>query len=223
VQVSDADGPTLKMLDVIQGEIVRVAFLEIARKDGPTVRVDTPLRFFRRHLPDRDLTVEIIVNNIREIINNAKNKTEVKRIAIESEMIASTIQSCLTQLNDQNIIRELENIVVLSITLGEYYAKAKSATTIEPIAIIGERSLQKSRDGGIKSGNTRRNAPWKITAKYLAIRERNKVPSLSQDNLATEVAALWQCENIPPTHKTIKRFIAELEQEGSLSKRRAKP
>jgi hypothetical protein len=222
-QVDNANLPSLKMLDAIQVELIRLAVLRITRQDGTVVRVGTPMRFFQHHPSTQHISVSHIVSNIRSIINTTDN-SELGRITRESEMIASTIQSRVAQLSQKDSLDlELNNVIGLSIMLGQYLAKAESATTIEPMAIIAERSQKKSREGGVKSGNARRNAPWRQVVKDVAVVKIKEDPSLSQDKLATEVAALWKERNIePPTHKTIKNFISELEQTGKLPKRRMK-
>jgi len=205
---------------VVQGELVRLALLEIIRPDGTILSVETPLRFFSRRVSNRTNTINDITSQIRAIVKNARNTSEVRRIAAKAEIIGATIHSRIHRHKYENEASEIESIVSLSILLGQLWAKAESATTVEPLAELAQQSQLKAREGGIKSGKTRRNAPWKQFAEKLAIRIRRKEPSFSQDDVATEIAVSWT-EKTPdaPGHEALKKFISKLEHAGVIPPR----
>jgi hypothetical protein len=106
----------------------------------------------------------------------------------------------------------------MSILIGQLLAKAEAATTLEPLAEAQQELREKARAAGVKSGRIRRNAPWRQIAQGLAIQKREKHPDWSQDKVAGEILALWKDEQ-PPTHKTLKEFVSELERDGVILRR----
>ena len=80
-QIDPGDLTSLKMRDVVQGESVRLALLEITRTDGTIMSVETPLRFFSRHILIHRNSVDFVTSEIRTIVKNARNTREVRRIA----------------------------------------------------------------------------------------------------------------------------------------------
>jgi hypothetical protein len=207
-----------KMRDVVQEDSVALVFLEISRADGTVVRVETPLRLFSREISSYYNNVNIITSKIRLIVERANNKRDVERIATEADGVASTINQLIHALKYDNKTSEVENIVSMSILLGQLLAKAEAATTLEPLAEAQQEFREKSRAAGIKSGKTRRQAPWRQIAQDLAIQTREKHPDLSQDKVAGEIFALWK-DDQPPTHKTLKEFVSELERDGVILRR----
>jgi hypothetical protein len=207
-----------KMRDVVQEDSVALALLEINRLDGTVIRVETPLRFFSRNMPSHCNDVNTITSKIRLIIEKASNKREVERIATEADSVASRMNGSIHKLKYDNGTPEVENIVSMSILLGQLFAKAEAATTLEPLAEAQQRLREESSAAGIKSGKARRNAPWRQIAQNFAIQERKKHPDWSQDRVATEIAALWR-DDRPPTHKTLKEFLSELERNGTILRR----
>ena len=207
-----------KMRDVVQEDSVALVFLEISRADGTVVRVETPLRLFSRTISSYYNNVNIITSKIRLIVERANNKRDVERIATEADGVASTINKLVHALKYDNKTSEVENIVSMSILLGQLLAKAEAATTLEPLAEAQQEFREKSRAAGIKSGKTRRQAPWRQIAQDLAIQTREKHPEWSQDKVAGEIFALWK-DDQPPTHKTLKEFVSELERDGVILRR----
>src|SRR5208283_1599152 len=112
-------------------------------------------------------------------------------------------------------LSELEDVVSMSILLGQFLAKAEAATTVEPLAEFAKQSQQKASESGLKSAEVRRNREWRSIANDLVTSIRLKQPHLSQDDVATEIAALWT-KDVPkaPGHKTLKKFVSELERAG---------
>jgi hypothetical protein len=208
---------THKERDTLRDEPIKLAILTITRSDGTIKEIDTPLRFFPRSALYNNTRADIVAKTIRNIIDKAANSLEVNRIALEADIIASLINS---ETRGQATDLSLENLIGLSITLGRLWAKAEAATEAEPMAELAERSHQKSRDGGVRSGEIRRNAPWRQIAlpEIKAIREEN--PNYSQDRVAEHVAGGWKNEKIQnPTHKTLKIYISKLEKEGIILRR----
>lgn len=203
------------MRDVVQVEMVRLALLEITRPDGTFISVETPLLFFSRRVSTQTDSVNYATSKIRIMLKDARNTGEVRRIAAAAESIGAMIQSRIHRQIYERESLELEDIASLSTLLGQLWAKAESATTVQPLAELAQRSQLKAKEGGIKSGNTRRNVRWRQIAQKLAIGIRQREPSFSHDDVATDIAALWTEETPkPPSHETLKKFISQLEHAG---------
>jgi hypothetical protein len=219
-QVDPEDLTGFGMRDMVQGELVRLAQLEITRPNGTVISVDTPLRFFLRRVSTQANSVDHALSKIRTMIKDAINAREIRRIAEEAELIGAMIQSRLQRQISDGESSELHHIASLSLLLGQLWAKAESATTVQPLAEVAKRSQLKAKEGGVKSGSTRRNAEWRQIAQNSAISVRQREPSFSQDDVATEISALWT-EEIPraPSHETLKKFISNLEHSGVIPRR----
>src|ERR1700722_2497935 len=219
-QVEPEDLTGFGMRDVVQGEAVRLALLEITRPNGAVIFVETPLRFFSRHVSTEMNSVDHALRKIRIMIKDASNKGEIRRIAAEAEIIGAMIHSRVHRQISDGESSQLHYIASLSLLLGQLWANAESATTVQPLAELAQRSQLKAKEGGVKSGSTRRNAPWRKIAEKLAIRDRQHKPSFSQDDVASDIAALWT-EETPkaPSHETLKKFISTLERSGVIPRR----
>jgi hypothetical protein len=207
-----------KMHDVIQGGDVALAFLEIRRRDGTVIPVETPIRSFPRNISHNYSDVDVVTSKIRMIIDKSSNKEDFHRISTDADRVASSISQSIYMLKYDNKLSELESIVGMSILLGQLLAKAEAATTLEPLAEAQQQLQERSRAAGIKSGETRRQAPWRQMAQELAIQRRQQHPDWSQDKVAGEIIALWKDEH-PPTHKTLEEFISVLERDGVIPRR----
>jgi len=211
-QVDPEDLTGFGMRDVVQGETVRLALLEITRSERTVISVETPLRFFSRRASTQMNSVNRALSRIRTMIKDASNTGTIRRIAAEAECIGAMIHS---RIHSDRATAELEDIASLSILLGQLWAKAESATTVQPLAELAQRSQLKAKEDGVKSGRVRGNAPWKQIAEKLAISTRQCEPSFSQDDVATDIATAWKEETPkPPTHETLKKFISKLEHSG---------
>jgi hypothetical protein len=219
-QVDPEDLTGFWMRDVVQGETVRLAQLEITRSDRTVIEVDTPLRFFPRRASTKTNSVNIALSRIRTMIKDATARGTIRRIATEAEYIGAMIHSRIHMQISERETAELEDIASLSILLGQLWAKAESATTVQPLAELAQRSQLKAKEGGVKSGSIRRNAPWRQIAQKLAIDIRQREPSFSQDDVASDISTLWT-EATPkaPGHETLKKFISKLEHSCVISRR----
>jgi len=220
-QIDPGDSPRFKMRDVVQRELVRLVLIEITRTDGTISSVETPLRFFSRRASNHMNSIKDTISQIRTTVRNARNTGDVRRIAAEAETIGATIHSRIDQHKQESEASEIEGIVSLSILLGQLWAKAETATTVEPLAERAQQSQLKSREGGIKSGKTRRNAPWKQITEEMAIDIRQNKPSSSQDVVADEILVRWKKNDLdPPGHARLKKLVADMEKSGDLPRRR---
>jgi hypothetical protein len=219
-QVDPEDLTGFGMRDAVQGETVRLALLEITRPGGTVISVETPLRFFSRRVSTQINSVNHAISKIRTMVKDASNTGEIRRIAAEAESIGAMIRLRIHRRMSDRESSELEDIASLGLLLGQLWAKAESATTVQPLAELARRSQLKAKEGGVKSGSTRRNAPWRQIAEKLAIGIRQREPSFSQDDVATDIAALWK-EKTPraPSHETLKKFISKLEHSGVIPRR----
>jgi hypothetical protein len=76
--------------------------------------------------------------------------------------------------------------------------------------------------GGKKSGKTRsrENKPWAPHATELAQVIYSELPDPSDENIAVEIKTRWKLEDpLPPTVRTLERFMPELREAGKLPKR----
>jgi hypothetical protein len=162
----------------------------------------------------------IALSRIRTMIKDATARGTIRRIATEAEYIGAMIHSRIHMQISERETAELEDIASLSILLGQLWAKAESATTVQPLAELAQRSQLKAKEGGVKSGSIRRNAPWRQIAQKLAIDIRQREPSFSQDDVASDISTLWT-EATPkaPGHETLKKFISKLEHSCVISRR----
>jgi hypothetical protein len=78
------------------------------------------------------------------------------------------------------------------------------------------------RRGGKKSGKVRgrENKPWAPHATELAQAIYSELPDPSDEDLAVEIKTRWKLEDpLPPTVRTLERFMPELREAGKLPKR----
>jgi hypothetical protein len=216
--------PASGMQDIVQGEAVRLAYLTITRLNGDLIDIQTPVRFFARHISIRMNTVDVALDKIRTMIGDAENSQEIKRIAEKAEVVGSMINSLMyTQEVSDDQASELRHIASLSLLLGQLWTKAETATTVQPLAELARRSQLKAKESGVKSGMVRSNAPWRQIAEEEALRQRELNPSYSQDDLASEISYYWKSETIKvPSHETLKKLISKLEHSGQLQPRKTR-
>ncbi len=219
------------MHDVLKDDSVRLATLEIKRADGGVDIVETPLRFLRRVASSRsDDNPSAIVNQIDTIINNADNGYDILRLAAEARELTSIINYICRDVGEMlgtagergqyPADRDLGELVNISIRLGRLLAKADAATTIEPLAERHARSKQGAIEGGRKSGQTRRNAPWRVIAKDMIVKLRQQHPEYSQSIIASRVSDDWKEEEPrAPDHRTLQTFVSFLEHAGDIPRR----
>ena len=84
------------------------------------------------------------------------------------------------------------------------------------------RHLEISSMGGKKNAPARliKTAKWQRLALEFAKSIDKTKPGLSQDDLASEIIALWKDANIKcPGHPTMKKFISQCRKDGRLPKR----
>jgi hypothetical protein len=110
---------------------------------------------------------------------------------------------------------------IRQLMMAAYFVGAAGALTKSAREFFLAPINEERRQAGKRSGEVRReNRLWVAHFEELAKQSRTKTPSLSQDDLATEIAALWRDgENKPPKHATMKKHISEMEHEGRLPKR----
>jgi hypothetical protein len=76
--------------------------------------------------------------------------------------------------------------------------------------------------GGTKSGKTRsrENKPWAPHATELAQNIYSELPDASDEDVAVEIKTRWKLEDpLPPTMRTLERFMPDLREAGKLPKR----
>jgi hypothetical protein len=82
---------------------------------------------------------------------------------------------------------------------------------------VGFSALERSQKGGKNSGATRREKGdlWKATAAQMAKEIRGAHPGWSQDDVSSEIIALWK-EEEPPGHTSVKGLISRMERDDEL-------
>ncbi len=81
---------------------------------------------------------------------------------------------------------------------------------------------QGGQKGGKNSGKTRsrENKPWALHATELAQVIYSELPDPSDEDVAVEIKTRWKLEDpLPPTVRTLERFMRELREAGKLPKR----
>jgi hypothetical protein len=85
------------------------------------------------------------------------------------------------------------------------------------------RRKAEAQDRGKASGIARRQkveTGWKRIALKHARSARSQNPALSQDDLATEIQAMWKDDStLSPGHATLKDLISDAEKQGELPRR----
>ena len=224
------DPADYRMRDVLQDDFVRLAALQIKKADGTVEIVGTPLRFFRRLASSRSTDdPRSIVDRIDAIVNDAENGDDVVRLAADARETTSIVNSIYRDVGEvlgaagergrRLADRHLGELVNMSIRLGRLLARADAATTIEPLAERHARSKQ----GAAKGGKTRSERPWKAIARPMIAEARREHPEYSPSDIASDVSAGWK-EEVPsaPGHKTLMKFVYELERAGEIPRRAGK-
>ena len=105
--------------------------------------------------------------------------------------------------------------------LGYAWAYAEAEQHMRPLAVAGAASRAGAARAGQASGARRRAkaaSTWQGLVKIEASKLRAESPSVSQAKLAEEIK--FKCDNEVPSHPIIVRYLARLEREGGLPKRR---
>jgi hypothetical protein len=113
-------------------------------------------------------------------------------------------------------------------------AAIRLASVVQKMEMIARLSLEETekrkrramsergREGGKNSGKARKeNRPWVPHATELAQDFCAKHPDASNEQVAVEIVNGWRLETpLPPTVRTLEKFVSELREAGTLPKRR---
>ena len=111
-----------------------------------------------------------------------------------------------------------------AVYMGYLWAKAEADLNLKPLAKSAQKVKAGASAGGSKSGESRRQKranTWEPIAKKMAIGIYAKNPSLSQDDIATDIQHEWIHEEPrAPGHATLKKLISNMYKAGELPKKR---
>jgi hypothetical protein len=110
------------------------------------------------------------------------------------------------------------------------FTLALATQEMEMIARLGLKEAEKrrrramsegGRKGGKNSGKTRKeNRPWVPHATELEKVIRTTFPDASDETVAVEIVTRWKLETpLPPTVRTLEKFVSEFRKPGTLPKR----
>jgi hypothetical protein len=103
--------------------------------------------------------------------------------------------------------------------LGYAWAYAEAGQNMRPLALAAAASRAGAARAGRASGARRRAADtWHLLVKREALRIRAANPDVSQAKLADEIK--FKFDDEAPSHPIIVRYIARLERDGALPRRR---
>src|ERR1700677_1618162 len=106
--------------------------------------------------------------------------------------------------------------------LGFVWAKFEADRNMRPLAEKEEWRRGRTLVGAIESVKRRKEKAqikWRDAAEDMAKKERQKSPSISQDDLADYISDHWSLNDDLPRHARLKQFISELENSDRLPKR----
>ena len=84
--------------------------------------------------------------------------------------------------------------------------------------IRASQASDMGRSGGTKSAETRKRetSPWGNHAAEIAARVRAEQPKAGQGRVADLIMERWKLKEDHPSHRTLVRFISELEKDGTI-------
>jgi hypothetical protein len=87
--------------------------------------------------------------------------------------------------------------------------------------IRASQASDMGRSGGVKSAETRKRetSPWGNHASEIAARVRAEQPKAGQGKVADLIMERWKLKEDYPSHRTLVRFISELEKDGTIPPR----
>jgi hypothetical protein len=219
-------------LDRLQNGEIRAAYLTVIKPDESKHKIYASLKFTNKESIFRNNAAFDIISwrilEFRQSDNLHGSAYAHKAILLhydiekrtrETREVARDITS-----NDEKHTQARKDFELLNdaLRLGYFWAKVEAELDLLPNA---EKALKQpgfGAVGGVKSGEARRRKSantWEPHARELAKEIRGKDPSLSQDNLATEIAAQWKdMDHREPGSKTLKKLISKMEKDGHLPK-----
>ena len=113
----------------------------------------------------------------------------------------------------------------LAVALGYWWARYEAEHTMRPFAELGLASKRGGFIGGKKSGEARRRKAartWQAHALELAHAARKQKPHLSQESVVADIEAGWKLRDVePPSGRTLRAYISEMERAKKLPRRLA--
>jgi hypothetical protein len=174
----------------------------------------------------------------RETIERSERDGRILRALFIHALKEARARPDLTEFEQFKITDlELEFVTLFDALLAASPAARESAFTLalaaqemEMIARLGLEKAEKrkrramsegGREGGKKSGKARReNRPWVPHATELRQVIYSELPGASDGDVAVEIKTRWKLETpLPPTVRTLEKFVSEFRKAGTPSKR----
>jgi hypothetical protein len=225
---------------------LRFASLNVTRSSGKTLAIQTPMvfrgitsvftkgshgNFFNKI--SRRICQHFHVRSLAAINKEIRDQGGC-RFASDAALSAIVIAEQIREFRNLADSRELGDPRVgnawkawytadSAVYLGYAWAKAEAELKLKPLARSALRVKAGATSGGAESGKARqrkRAETWEPIAKEMAKGIRAENPTLSQDDVATEIDARWKDPTCrPPRHPTLKGLISRMERAGELPKR----
>jgi hypothetical protein len=198
----------------VEGEPILKAFVETADVRHPGWR-----ETFERAEHDGVILRALFIASLKEARarRGLTERDQLEMVELEAEFLMHSEVFSLT--------------AAVSATAQGAIRLASVVQKMEMIARLGLEEAEKrkrramsdgGRDGGTNSGKARarENKPWAPHATELARAIYSELPNASNEKVAVEIVSGWKLETpLPPTVRTLEKFVSELRKARKLPKR----